>query len=140
MSLKRSGSDALPTDNTRVVDRQAITSAAIATPVGPVSPAVLVGQDPSTGTLVVGDTAAEAEQALRNLASGLAAAGLATDVGKVNAYLADTRDFVAFNAVYERRFRAPYSARTTVAVAALPLGARVEIEAVARARVGSAER
>jgi 2-iminobutanoate/2-iminopropanoate deaminase len=128
--------------------RRAITSPALATPAGPFSHAVRagaerdlvylsgqVGQDPDTGALVAGGTAAGAERALLNVAAVLAAAGLGPDdVVKANVYLADMRDFAALNAVYARHFRAPYPARTTVAVAALPLGARVEVEVVARAR------
>ena len=54
------------------------------------------------------------------------------DVMKVNVYLTDIKDFARMNAVYERHFEAPYPARTTVAVVALPLGAVVEIELIAR--------
>jgi 2-iminobutanoate/2-iminopropanoate deaminase len=63
----------------------------------------------------------------------LAAAGLAfDDVVKVNVYLTSMDDFAAMNEVYASRFTEPYPARTTVAVAGLPLGARIEIELVAR--------
>jgi 2-iminobutanoate/2-iminopropanoate deaminase len=54
------------------------------------------------------------------------------DVVRVSVYLTDMKDFPQMNAVYERHFEAPYPARTTVAVAALPLGAAVEIDLVAR--------
>jgi 2-iminobutanoate/2-iminopropanoate deaminase len=137
--------DRAPAD-TAPSPRRAITSSALATPAGPFSHAVVagaerdliyvsgqVGQDPDTGALVPGGTAAEAERALRNVATVLAAAGLGLDdVVKANVYLADMGDFAALNAVYARHFRAPYPARTTIAVAALPLGARVEVEVVAR--------
>jgi len=53
------------------------------------------------------------------------------DVVKVNVYLIDMRDFAAMNDIYSTIFAAPYPARTTVAVAGLPVGARVEIELVA---------
>ena len=53
------------------------------------------------------------------------------DVVKVNVYLVDMGDFAAMNEIYSTIFTAPYPARTTVAVAGLPLGARVEIELVA---------
>ena len=67
-----------------------------------------------------------------NLASVLAEAGLGLDeVVKVNVYLTDMADFAAMNQVYAGVFGEPFPARTTVAVAALPLGARVEIEAIA---------
>lgn len=53
-------------------------------------------------------------------------------VVKCNVYLVDMKDFPKMNAAYETRFAKPFPARTTVAVAGLPLGARVEIELVAR--------
>jgi 2-iminobutanoate/2-iminopropanoate deaminase len=91
------------------------------------------GVDPATGQLVEGDVAAQAEQVFKNLARVLAAAGLSLgDAVKCNVYLIDIGDFQAMNAVYARQFEAPYPARTTVAVAALPGGARIEIELVAR--------
>jgi len=63
----------------------------------------------------------------------LAAAGLgAQHVIKVNVYLVDMNDFAAMNAVYAAQFEKPYPARTTVGVASLPLGARIEIELIAR--------
>jgi 2-iminobutanoate/2-iminopropanoate deaminase len=94
-----------------------------------------VGQDPRTGELVAGDVTAQTEQAFKNLALVLADAGSSLDdVVKVNVYLVDMADFAAMNAVYARQFSQPYPARTTVAVAALPRGARVEVEVVARVR------
>ncbi|HEU5098854.1 MAG TPA: Rid family detoxifying hydrolase [Roseiflexaceae bacterium] len=112
-------------------------------PVFPYSPAVrsgdhvfLSGQtgvDPATGQLVEGGVAAQTEQIFKGLARVLAAAGLSLgDAVKCNVYLTDIGDFQAMNAVYARQFEAPYPARTTVAVAALPGGALVEIELVAR--------
>jgi 2-iminobutanoate/2-iminopropanoate deaminase len=114
-------------------------------PVGPYSHAAvgadgtvfLSGQtpiNPSTGRLVDGDVAAQTAQVFANLASVLSAAGRRLDdVVKVNVYLIDMQDFAAMNGVYATVFTAPYPARTTVAVAGLPLGARVEIEVVAGA-------
>ena len=68
-----------------------------------------------------------------NLEAVLLHAGLSmARVIKCNVYLTDMADFAQMNAAYESRFDAPFPARTTVAVAALPLGARVEIELVAR--------
>jgi 2-iminobutanoate/2-iminopropanoate deaminase len=65
--------------------------------------------------------------------SAVRAAGKALDdVVRVSVYLTDMKDFPHLNAVYERYFKAPYPARTTIAVAALPLGAAVEIDLVAR--------
>ncbi len=89
--------------------------------------------DPSTAKLVTGDTAVQATQCFRNLFGVLAAAGLTPQhVIKVNVYLTDMNDFLAMNAVYAAQFEKPYPARTTVGVASLPLGARIEIELIAR--------
>ena len=111
--------------------------------VGPYSQAIASGDhvflsgqtpiDPATGTLVDADVAGQAERCFDNLAAVLAAAGLTLDdVVKVNVYLTSMDDFAAMNEAYARRFSEPYPARTTVAVAALPLDARIEIELVAR--------
>lgn len=119
-----------------------ITSDRLAKPVGPFSPAVRdgdrvytsgqVAQDPATGKLIAGGVAAQTEQIFRNLAVILSAANKSLgDVVKVNVYLTDMRDFAEMNDVYARHFAPPYPARTTVAVAALPLGAQVEIETIA---------
>ena len=73
------------------------------------------------------------EQCFKNLFNVLAAAGLTEEnVVKVNVFLTNMGDFAAMNAVYATKFTAPYPARSTVAVAALPLGAPVEIELIAR--------
>ncbi|MEZ4702510.1 MAG: Rid family detoxifying hydrolase [Rhodothermales bacterium] len=122
--------------------RSAVTSPNAST-VGPYSHAVWAGEllylsgqtpiDPATGNLVYGDVGAQAAQCFANLFDVLAAAGLAPgDVIKVNVYLTDMADFQAMNAVYAGQFAMPYPARTTVAVAGLPLGARIEIELIAR--------
>lgn len=123
--------------------RKAISSSELAPPVGPFSPALLAGellfvsgqvaQSPTTGRLVAGDVGAQTEQILQNVRTLMRAAGKTlADVMKVNVYLTDMQDFAQMNAVYERHFEAPHPARTTVAVAALPLGAAVEIELIAR--------
>ena len=123
--------------------RTAVVSQEIAAPIGPFSPAVRdgdmlyssghVGQDPATGRVVEESAAGQTAQILTNLAAVLRAGGKSfDDVVKVNVYLTDMNDFAAMNTVYARHFSAPYPARTTVAVSALPLGARVEIEVVAR--------
>jgi 2-iminobutanoate/2-iminopropanoate deaminase len=129
------------------VARNAIRDPQAPEPVGPYSHAVfgegrtlfLSGQtpiDPTSGKLIEGDAAAQTRQALANLASVLSAAGCdPVDVIKVTVYLIDMRDFEAMNRVYAEYFTAPYPARTTVAVAGLPLGARVEIELVAQSSV-----
>ena len=99
---------------------------------------VLSGQTPldaSTGELVGGGASAQTRQCFANLFAVLADAGLdASDVVKSNVYLTDMRDFDAMNDAYAEHFDEPYPARTTVGVAALPLGAAVEIELMARRR------
>jgi len=91
-----------------------------------------VGLDPTTGELAQGGIEAETERALRNLMAVLDAAGLTmSDVAKTTCFLADIGDFEAFNAVYARFVSDPPPARSTFAVAALPRGALVEIEAIA---------
>jgi 2-iminobutanoate/2-iminopropanoate deaminase len=90
-----------------------------------------VGLDPRTGKLVEGGLEAETRQALANLAAILEAAGAGLDrVIKTTVFLADMRDFPAMNAIYADAFREHRPARSTVQAAGLPLGARVEIEAV----------
>ena len=112
-------------------------------PIGPYSRAVWAGDllylsgqtpiDPATGRLVDGDPAAQTHRAFDNLEAVLKDAGLTLDhVVKVNVYLTTMAHFQAMNVAYESRFQAPFPARTTVAVAELPLGASVEIELVAK--------
>jgi 2-iminobutanoate/2-iminopropanoate deaminase len=125
------------------MSKQAIKSDKLAPPVGPFSPAVRVGgfvylsgqvgQDPVTGKVVEGGVEREAEQIFAGLAAVLDAAGLTfTDVVRVGVFLTDIASFAAVNAVYARFFQQPYPARTTVGVAALPLGAHVEIDLIAK--------
>jgi 2-iminobutanoate/2-iminopropanoate deaminase len=91
-----------------------------------------VGMDPVTRALAEGGVQAEAERALRNLAGVLDAAGLGlADVVKTTCFLTDIADFPAFNEVYARFFPEQPPARSTFAVAALPGGARIEVEAIA---------
>ena len=97
-----------------------------------------VGVDRATGSLVEGGAGAEAERAIHNLGLILDAAGSGLDrVLKTTVFLVDMADYAAVNEVYRTAFPEPYPARTTVAVAALPLGARVEIECVALGPDGS---
>jgi 2-iminobutanoate/2-iminopropanoate deaminase len=121
---------------------RAIATGAAPAAIGPYSQAIAagpllfacgqLGADPSTGKIVPGGIEAETEQALRNLAGLLAAAGTGlAAVAKVTIFLADLESFAAMNAVYARHFAAPHPARTTVAVRALPLGAAIEIDAIA---------
>jgi 2-iminobutanoate/2-iminopropanoate deaminase len=110
--------------------------------VGPYSQAVRVGQfiytagqvaiDPALGRLIEGDVSEQTEQVLRNLTAVLEAAGAALqNVVKTTVFLRDMADFAAMNQVYGRYFGQNPPARSTIAVAGLPLGALVEIEAVA---------
>ncbi len=93
-----------------------------------------LGIDPATNKLVEGGVAAETEQLLKGVSAVLAAAGLsAGDVVKANVFLTDMNDFAAMNKVYETFFEAPYPARSTIGIAALPGGAHVEIEFIATA-------
>ena len=89
--------------------------------------------DPATGALVDGGIQAQAERVLTNIGEILGAAGLGyADVVKTTVLLADIADFKAVNEVSARFFTGPVlPARAAFAVAALPLGARVEIEAIA---------
>lgn len=89
--------------------------------------------DPATGKLVEGGVAEQTARVFDNLVAVLADAGLSLDdVVKTNVFLTTMDDFAAMNEVYGQRFTAPFPARSTVAVAGLPLGARVEIELVAK--------
>lgn len=88
--------------------------------------------DPATGDLVAGDIGAMTRQVLHNLQAVLAAAGSSlSQVVKTTVFLADMNDFAAMNAVYAEFFPSTPPARSTVQVAALPKGARVEIEVIA---------
>jgi 2-iminobutanoate/2-iminopropanoate deaminase len=121
--------------------RAAIGSDTLAPPVGPFSPGVRgggllflsgqVAQDPATGNLIDGDITSQTHQILRNLAAVLEAAGKdLDDVIRVGVYLTDMADFGTMNEAYRQHFSAPYPARTAIGVAALPLGARIEMDVV----------
>jgi 2-iminobutanoate/2-iminopropanoate deaminase len=94
---------------------------------------VLAGQvplDPATGKLVDGDAAAQCRQVLANVAAVLGDAGATlADVAKTTVFVTDLGEFAAMNAVYAEAFGDHKPARSTVEVAALPLGAQIEIEA-----------
>jgi 2-iminobutanoate/2-iminopropanoate deaminase len=118
-------------------------SAPGAVAVGPYSHAVeaggfvyLSGQtpfDPASKKMVEGDVGAQTSQCFKNLFNVLTAAGLTPDdVVKVNVFLTDMGTFSAMNAVYATQFTEPYPARSTLGVAALPGGACVEIELIAK--------
>jgi reactive intermediate/imine deaminase len=109
--------------------------------IGPYSQAVrrgsfvfLSGQiplDPATGQLVEGDIAAQARRVFDNLrAVCTAAGGSFEDVVRVGIYLTDLGDFAAVNAVMAENFAAPFPARSTIEVSALPRGAQVEVDAI----------
>jgi len=121
--------------------RTALTSPT-ATAVGPYSHGIAAGPyifcsgqtpiDPATGELLTGGVRAQTDQCFDHLFGVLEQAGLGPEhVVKVNVYLTDMTDFAEMNAAYEARFDDPFPARTTIAVAGLPLDARVEIELVA---------
>lgn len=122
--------------------RHAVSTAGAPAAIGPYSQGIAVGGfvfcsgqlglDPTTGEIVEGGVEPQAERALKNLTAVLDAAGLTlADVVKTTLFLADMADFSAVNAVYARFMPDPPPARSTFAVAALPKGGRVEIEAVA---------
>ncbi len=111
--------------------------------IGPYSQGILTGGflfcagqaalHPASGTLVEGGIEPETEQVMANLSAVLSAAGYAwSDVVKTTVFLVDMADFAAMNGIYSRFVSDPPPARSTVGVAALPKGARVEIEVIAR--------
>ena len=88
--------------------------------------------NPATGEFAEGGIKAEARQSLANIRNILAEAGLTMgNVVKVTVLMTDIKDFAAVNEVYAEFFGAPYPARSAFAVAALPKGADIEIEAIA---------
>jgi 2-iminobutanoate/2-iminopropanoate deaminase len=124
--------------------KTAVTSPELTPPVGPFSQAIevggfiffsgQVGQDPATGKLVAGGVAAEAERIFRNLSAVLEAAGKGfDDVVRAGVYLTSMSDYAVVNGIYARHFSQPFPARTAIGVAALPLGACVEIDLVVKA-------
>lgn len=127
----------------RVNDARAMHTADAPEAIGPYSQAVVVdgwlysagqiGLPPAGGSLVSPDVGEQAEQVFANLAAVLKAAGAGLEhVVKTTVYLADMEDFARVNEIYGRHFTEPYPARSTVAAAALPKGARVEVDVVAR--------
>ncbi len=126
------------------MSKTAITSPELAPPVGPFSQAIevggfiyfsgQVGQDPVTGKVVEGGIAAETERVFQNLSAVLKAAGKSFDhVVRAGVYLTSMSDYVALNGIYAKHFSQPFPARTVISVAALPLGACVEIDLVVKA-------
>lgn len=124
------------------MDKKAVASSLAPSAIGPYSPGVVadgmiflsgqIGLDPRSGSLATG-VVAQAEQVLSNIGALLAEAGAGfEDVVKCTVFLADIADFSAVNDVCASRFPKPYPARSAVQVAALPAGALVEIEVIAR--------
>ena len=122
--------------------RRAVSTSAAPPAAGPYSQAITtddfvfcagqIGRDPASGTMPEG-VEAQTAQVLKNLLAVLDAAGCTfADVVKTTCFLADINDFAAFNGVYETFMSDPPPARSTFQVGALPMGARVEIEAIAR--------
>jgi 2-iminobutanoate/2-iminopropanoate deaminase len=110
--------------------------------IGPYSPGIEVGDlvfvsgqiplDPDTGKLVEGGIAMQTKQSLENLKGVLAAAGLGFEhVVKTTIFLTKMSDFAEVNEVYKGYVSEPYPARSTIAIAGLPMGAEVEIEMIA---------
>ena len=126
------------------MSKTAITSPELAPPVGPFSQAVRVdgflffsgqvAQGPATGKGVAGGVVPETERIFQNLSAVLKAASKSfDDVVRAGVYLTNMADFAAMNGIYAKYFSQPFPARTTIGVAALPLGARVEIDLVVKA-------
>ncbi len=124
--------------------KQIITTGDAPKAIGPYSQAVVAGGfvfasgqiplDPSTGELVEGGIAEQAEQVLRNISKVLEAAGTGLErVVKTTVFLADMNDFAAMNEVYGRYFSHEPPARSTVQAARLPRDVRVEIDVIALA-------
>jgi len=128
------------------MNRETIHTTAAPDAIGPYSQAVAagpylfssgqIGLDPLSGRLAPGGVESETRQVMANLAAVLAAGGLTfSDVVKTTIYLADMNEFAAVNAIYAESFEdGKTPARSTVGVAALPRGARVEIDVVALRR------
>ena len=122
-------------------NRAVIATQAAPQAIGPYSQGIKVGNtvwisgqiplDPSSMTIVDGDIAAEAEQVFRNLtAVAEASGGTLNNAVKINISLTDLGDFETVNTVMASYFEEPYPARACVQVAALPKGARIEVEAI----------
>jgi 2-iminobutanoate/2-iminopropanoate deaminase len=126
------------------MSKNAVTSPDLAPPVGPFSQAIevggflffsgQVGQDPATGKLVAGGVEPETERVFQNLAAVLKTAGKSfNDVARAGVFLTNMGDFAVINGIYAKYFSQPFPARTTIAVAGLPLGACVEIDVIVKA-------
>ncbi len=128
-----------------MTERTRISTSDAPAAIGPYSQAIAVGDfifcsgqvalDPTTGELGADDVRAQTRRALENLNAGLRAGGATLgDVVKTTVFLVNMGDFAEMNEVYGEFFASEPPARSTIAVAALPRGARVEVEAVALRR------
>jgi len=124
------------------MEKKVIVSQSAPKAVGPYSQAVMannlffasgqLGLAPTTGQLVYGGIKEQTQQVLKNITALLTAAELTLqNVVQVQIFLTDIGDFAQVNEVYKTFFSEPYPARSTFQVAALPLGARVEIQVIA---------
>ena len=121
--------------------KKAVAASAAPAAIGPYSQGIdagglvfVSGQIPldEKGALAAGGVAEQTERVLKNVAAVLAVAGLSlADVVKTTVYMTDLGRFAEMNEVYARHFQAPYPARATVEVKALPKGVSVEIDAIA---------
>lgn len=127
--------------NNGVEGKRAIESSDAPGAVGPYSQAIQLGNlmftsgqlpiDPATGQIPEGSIAVRVHQVIKNLSAIVTeAGGSLEDVVKTTVFLADIADFQEVNAVYAEYFKSPYPARSAFQVAALPLGADIEIEAI----------
>jgi reactive intermediate/imine deaminase len=124
------------------MSKQAISSADAPAAIGPYSQAIRAGDtlwmsgqiplDPTSMQIVDGGIEAQAERVFRNMEAVLkAAGGTLDDIVKLSILLTDLGDFAKVNEIMTKAFRQPYPARSTYQVAALPRGARIEVEAIA---------
>ena len=123
-------------------EKRAIATTAAPQAIGPYSQAVAVGDliflsgqiplDPDRGRLIEGSIEDETRQALKNLSAVLSTEGLTMNaIVRTTVYLTDLEDFPRVNQTYAEFFQEPFPARATVQVAALPRGAKIEIDAIA---------
>ena len=126
----------------RMTDKRAVTTESAPAAIGPYSQAIVTGNliflsgqiplDPERGKIVEGSIEDETRRVLKNLEEVLKAEGLDLNaIVRTTVYLTDLADFPRVNQTYAEFFQEPFPARATVQVAALPRGARVEIDALA---------
>ena len=123
-----------------MTNKKAVSTKKAPQAIGPYSQGVVAGGflfvsgqlpiDPKTGKLVEGGIKARTEQVFQNMAAIIdAGGGSMTDVVKITLFLSDMDDFKAVNEIYGQHFTDPFPARSTIQVAALPLGSNIEAEA-----------